>query len=1146
MGYSNLLELIHQGNSFKNGYERIKGKLNNYSYFGRIIAEAEEDSIPGYLKRLEKVDRSDIWVVFTLMGTGASKDVAKNRDNTDFAYGNIFVLAPKSIPLGDWYRIDGVARTVLFDGTGNSCYISGMQKVGDKWCVSQPTIRDLDLVEVSRTMEKYILKSEEYSVFFQPEMPKGFKPLVAYTSSKLEKSITPESKGIAILEQENNTQETNKENKTNKIEEKSTVNDFSMEIFEGEAVNESENENIDENENDNENVNSGKLDVVVTDKPSDSIEWREVRYRSREKQVVENRKFRAQKSKKAAILAELAFNANSVRDKTLKEISRNFDIVNDDIYSHDKKVFLELLNSIKNNTSRKPEGVGLTGDAIIKEFVNKQPDSKMAYKNTTLGVAILEHGTGYICDYLAKPITGKRIQFNIELKDRITAGMVNIFALDIQSDFAVIYAILLGLDVRVMRETAQACVDAKISFIKLVEENPYMLILINSSISFVTLETLANARGIKSETSWRLISILHETLLSGNGSTVFSIYDIYRNSLTYSIGKRGLERVRVGSSLINAESKSNLKAYIDHSLNERSWYYDSYAFDTNGSARLSKDELQSAIKEYVDVGLGVVYKGFIYNTQMLSRELYIYDRIYTSAITDKYIDMSTIEDSIKEIESKNGYTLEKEQADAVRMIDQLVLCVTGPAGSGKTTTVEAMRYALERAANISLEDIVYAAPTGKAAKRLQEVVGSLVKTEHSLFVVGNNAAGELNRNSEDGNLLDAKVLILDEQAMADVNLMYNALKRVKKFTRIWLLGDKEQLVPIGDGKPFADFLRFLPTVALRVSKRASAKSHINLNAKNIIENSEKGNFISLINGPDFRLRPCGDEAIVKTVLDICAYHLDKISLRPEEVVSNIGILPEQDIQVISPIVTKKYSWGCDNMNVLLQDLFNPEQFRHNSTVTYGFENNLKSIRVGSKVVHTVNNYNKRQYRSVAGGRLEMTNIAGIMNGDVGYVVAIFDGNECKEIKPKDVSYEYNGKDIEDLERCFNSEYAIIAVKYYDASIREYYYILYTGYKSYANSTDSNIFVTYTDLDQIQLAYALSVHKMQGSQEKLIIYVVGSKAKPFFVNRNMTYTGITRASEAVYCVGSISTMEKGREYEGSSARNTVLSELYEND
>ena len=150
------------------------------------------------------------------------------------------------------------------------------------------------------------------------------------------------------------------------------------------------------------------------------------------------------------------------------------------------------------------------------------------------------------------------------------------------------------------------------------------------------------------------------------------------------------------------------------------------------------------------------------------------------------------------------------------------------------------------------ENIMFCAPTGKAANRLKEIVKKPTRTINSLFGIGDESytilpEEKVKKKSE------IKVLIVDESSMINLNLMYNMISKLSDGTRIIFLGDRSQLPPIGPGKPFTNLLTFLPCVVLNVSKRAAENSGSTRNAEFLLNNSDTYYVDDLEQYDDFRI-----------------------------------------------------------------------------------------------------------------------------------------------------------------------------------------------------------------------------------------------------------------------------------------------------
>ena len=262
---------------------------------------------------------------------------------------------------------------------------------------------------------------------------------------------------------------------------------------------------------------------------------------------------------------------------------------------------------------------------------------------------------------------------------------------------------------------------------------------------------------------------------------------------------------------------------------------------------------------------------------------------------------------VKTAAQSGGFTYSAEQAQAIEDAATTgLLLVTGGPGTGKTTIVNGI---------LSLYDqmglkYALAAPTGRAAKRLTEVTGQDASTIHRLLEAGIDPhTGDLffNKNEEDPLKVDA--VIVDEMSMVDILLLHSLLKAIPQRARLILVGDPDQLPPVGPGFPFNDMLRAktLPMVRLTEIFRQAQESLIVMNAHSV----NHGNMPELRNRKsDFFFLPCrSEEEAAQTIQGLCQTRLPK----------NMGI-PSDQIQVLSP--TKKGGAGTVYLNKVLQSATN--------------------------------------------------------------------------------------------------------------------------------------------------------------------------------------------------------------------------------
>lgn len=704
-----------------------------------------------------------------------------------------------------------------------------------------------------------------------------------------------------------------------------------------------------------------------------------------------------------------------------------------------------------------------------------------------------------------------------------------------------------------------------IDMLTTMRQNPYNLCFIDPRLNVEDLDKLAMMHGVdmKDEAVKRVrnVAYMHNYMLDSTNAVVAENTTVKYSDLIRSVragfilGKRDYDNLQLEGVVIPSEKIFALQYFIakdtdleNFKLPREGWIkgFNKYILSNNQIA-------DSMIKDYLDCGLGVSIQldgtHWVSDFIFAKKEMYIYNRLHELCENGKEIELSeaNIKKCVTDFEilkakefglSEGAFKLEQRQSEAVGLLRNPVICLTGPAGSGKTTTAEVLVYGAETLLGIEPEDIMFCAPTGKAANRLKEIVKRKTRTINSLFGVG----GEGLTIKDPDDVVkkdDIKVLIVDESSMPNINLMYDMLLRISDDTRIFFLGDREQLPPIGFGKPFATFLTFLPTVVLNVTKRASDKSGITRNAKKIIYESD-GVIKDLEDYPDYRIINEKDQnKVIESVSSIVRYHLGLSSQNNFVPVENLGQdLAPDDIQVISPV--NKNIWGTMALNKMLQEIFNKKKPSENSVLYSVSQNDKTEFRIGDRVIHTKKNYAERtRLTKVGETSFVYERSKGIMNGEVGKIIGFYNAKELDFSQEKDggkkLAEEFGGNE--------NTYFMGVAFKDIDEDTGDSMEFIIFYRMDMINKSGSYIDVTSGDLQNLDLAYALTVHKLQGSQAKLTIVTILPVGKGIFasnfLSRNMIYTANTRAQQANYLIGDIygrdSCINKGRKVEQTSKR-----------
>ena len=501
-----------------------------------------------------------------------------------------------------------------------------------------------------------------------------------------------------------------------------------------------------------------------------------------------------------------------------------------------------------------------------------------------------------------------------------------------------------------------------------------------------------------------------------------------------------------------------------------------------GHSFLPLDKLVPATAQLLSIGEETVQKGIdrlleaqrlventlagitvIYLPELYHAECYIQRRLL-EASRMRFPAPKHLDRILRDIQKESGIAYSQQQEEAVRgALDSGVLLLTGGPGTGKTTILQGVLAVYQQ---MGLK-CVLAAPTGRAAKRLSEVTGEEASTIHRLLEAGiDPASGEMVFVKDENNPLKADAVIVDEMSMVDVLLLHSLLQAVPGNARLVLVGDPDQLPPVGPGAPFSDCLRSnqLPTVRLTEIFRQAQESLIVMNAHRV----NQGEMPQLRNvKSDFFFLRCGsEEEVGQTIAGLCSTRLPQ----------KMGIQPEQ-IQVLTP--TRKGGVGTWALNQRLQNVLNPAGNGKKERQWGDF-----IFREGDRVMQIRNNYDiiwKRADGSAVG--------TGVFNGDIGTIA---------QIDPQ----------METLTVLFEDRYVD-----YD----------------------------FSQLGELEPAYAMTVHKSQGSEYRAVILSAWN-GSPYLLSRSVLYTAITRARELLIIVGREETVaamtenaRKNRRYSGLKLR-----------
>ncbi len=413
-------------------------------------------------------------------------------------------------------------------------------------------------------------------------------------------------------------------------------------------------------------------------------------------------------------------------------------------------------------------------------------------------------------------------------------------------------------------------------------------------------------------------------------------------------------------------------------------------------------------------------------------------------------------------EKANDIEFDNKQRSAVEIaVNKGLLILTGGPGTGKTTTVKGIIALMKnRGFNVAL-----AAPTGRAAKRMTELTGYEAKTIHRLLEVEYKEGAEepsfvYNRK----NPLDVDAVIVDELSMVDITVFDSLLEALPLHARLIMVGDKDQLPPVGAGNVLKDLTQsgMIPVVSLDKVFRQAMESLIVLNAHRVVKGE-----MPVLNRKDadsdfFLLKENSRYNAPKKICDLVVNRLP----------SFYGFNSFNDIQVLCP--SRRGEVGTENLNILLQQKLNPPDKSKKELRYRGY-----ALREGDKVMQIKNNYDVPWFKSAENG-------TGVFNGDIGILTKIDKSNDILNVK------------FDDREAMYSLENA----------------------------------------KELELAYAMTVHKSQGSEFDAVVMPVLS-VPPKLSYRNLFYTALTRAKKLIVLVGNEQSIKAMVDNDKKSRRYSAL-------
>lgn len=419
---------------------------------------------------------------------------------------------------------------------------------------------------------------------------------------------------------------------------------------------------------------------------------------------------------------------------------------------------------------------------------------------------------------------------------------------------------------------------------------------------------------------------------------------------------------------------------------------------------------------------------------------------------------------INDFEKSNGIKFDFKQNEAIQLaVKESLLVITGGPGTGKTTILNCILHILKNA-----ETVFLCAPTGRAAKKMSNVSGAEAKTIHRLLGISRE---EKSFRHDENNPLNCDCLIVDESSMLDVSLARSLFKALKADCRLILLGDVDQLPPVGPGSVLRDIIESNRISCVRLDTLFRQKENSNIVKFSRDINSGDVPIINNAESNDFYMIKTGDKT--RALNEICSLYKHRLPNHLEK--NDI----DNDIQILCP--SKKHGLSTIAINKRIQELINPI---NSDSASASIEYNDYTFRINDKVINTKNDY-ELEWRNASGFYDK-----GVFNGDIGKIVNI------------------------------DEKFYEITVEMEDGKV-----VVYPSNK----------------LGNLELAYALTVHKSQGSEFNVVIIPLIDVPLPLST-RTLLYTAITRAKNMVIIIGDDEILKNMVNNNSTIKRRTRLDEF----
>lgn len=450
-----------------------------------------------------------------------------------------------------------------------------------------------------------------------------------------------------------------------------------------------------------------------------------------------------------------------------------------------------------------------------------------------------------------------------------------------------------------------------------------------------------------------------------------NIYDLIDN---INLNFKEIDTIAINNKY-DLYDERRIEALIIYLLNEITFEQgDTYSFFQEIYSYIIKylPDLKSEDLEYYLLKLSkqkrvVIKKEKYYLKELYDAEEYIADRIYRLNNMERR-KLPKLKEKIKELEQKIGITYDESQKNAIiNSLNNNFTITTGGPGTGKTTIIKGIIRMLVDTCHISPQNIALLAPTGRASRKLIEVCNIPAYTIHK-YLGWDKDNNTFSHNEI--NVCKEEYIIVDEASMIDTMLMFSLLKGTRLDSKFIFIGDYYQLPSVSQGQVLKDMIdsEVLDVIKLNNLYRQKDGNYI-INLAHEIKNKElSDNFLT--KKEDYNFIEVDNDYVLTSIKDIILKALEK------------GYR-EKDIQVLAPMY--KSQNGIDNLNKMLQEIFNPKSNDKNELIVGN-----KIYREGDKVLELVNDSDNS-----------------ISNGDLGYIINITN-KEKNDNKKNEIIVDFDG------------------------------------------------------------------------------------------------------------------------------------------